>query len=237
METTRIPKRISPCNLIDTYVEFKFKTDFNSDLLLNLIRDHKENAIIEIPYGIGYDNNNTQKYYTIEEKGIRFLIKGGELCINIIGEYPGWGNYKKHIESLVFHISDRVSYTNVRLRYVSKWRNIRILDHIDGTIHLDQFEQLFKQTEFSFPARYASDIPDQNVVARVTLKDSIKENGEEFSLVDIDLSSDIPNDKDAESAPNPVNAIRCLNELHIAEKDMFFKLLSEDFINSLNPEW
>lgn len=237
MNPQKLPSRLKTDNLIDAFVEIQFETELTDKAILDRIISKSDIAYNRIPHIDG--NGNLSGKYFLSDGTIRFFVLDGKLGINIIGGYPGWNKYCDRIHALIFPLSGDVIFTAVRVKYVSKWNNISILSKLDGEFRLNQFPQLFNGTELSFPAIWNSDMPGFNAKARVSLKDSVCEKEVVHSLIDIDVSIKLPDFDTAgttEYSKEEINGSRVvfgLFEAHKAEKDMFFRLLSEDFVNTL----
>ena len=69
--------------------------------------------------------------------------------------------------------------------------------------------------------------------ADINLRDNLhlKDSESKYSQIDIALESDEIKRKDVE------DALEVLDVIHNEQKKAFYRLLSEDFINKLNPEW
>lgn len=232
MKTDIIPIRIDD-HLIDAYVESYFESDYSMNHLqtvaCNVLSENRE-KLVKIPV-FNLEGQKTNKHYYSDEK-FRFFIEDNKIGVNCIGSYPGWNIYMHTIMEIYHSISRLVRFRRVRIKFVSQWPNISIFNKLDGIVKLNQFEDTFPGSTLSFSAIWKGRHVKPKVT--VTLRDRVVVNEAESSIVDIDCSFEILEDEQDIQSNNFVTII---NELHNAEKYMFFKLLNMDFINTLNPVW
>lgn len=229
METTKIPRAINPDNLIDSYIELTFDSDYKSTFLIDEMLssiDQENKHFRKLP--ITNRNEMSSDKVFLTDDIIRFFILENKLGINSVGEYRGWDYFGDRVAEIIMSISKHVVFNNIRMKYVSKWDEISILDNIDGEVCFEQFGKRFDGTEVRFQA--ATTNPVFRSFAQVSLKDMIFLEDERCSLVDIDLNMVIP-----KSEKNLDMTLKALHQIHSDEKDMFFKLLSDEFVKSLNP--
>lgn len=224
MNTSKIPLRITPDNLSDAYVRIGFTTEFNVRALEDVLRSQE---FVKIPLSV--KTSLESKYYFSDEK-IKFTISEECIDINIVGSYQGWSYYQARIAQLVEKLSPKVVFTSLTLKYRSIWPNLNIFDVIDGELKLNRFGKRFHGTSLTFPAKWKPN-SEQEISAVVEITENIEMDGELASIIDIHLDKSLP------ACVNLQTLLSNLNEAHKAQKDMFFSLLDEEFVNSLNPVW
>lgn len=232
MKESDIPKSISPCNLVDAFIEFQFETNYNSNwLLYNVLQsiDPDTKIFLKIPYVDTEGNNTSDFFYT--DRQIRFFIINNRIDFNIVTEYPGWDAYFSKIVAILDILSKFVEFKDIRMNYISKWP-LSILDNIDGEVCFKQFKKRFQGTEVNFKAERRSEDGLYVTKATVSLKDLITIDSEVCSIVDLNLTLRIPQ---LSETSNFDTAVISLLSIHDDEKNMFFRLLSEDFVKRLNP--
>jgi uncharacterized protein (TIGR04255 family) len=166
-----------------------------------------------------------KELYFFTDGLMRFYVSDNRIGTNCVGSYMGWTKYSANIKRILAPIKDKVTFNAVKLNYISHWPETEIFEHLDGELHLNQFKKLFNVTSLEFPAQWKSD----NIQAHANVKviQNIPIDNVLNSVIDITvLATDLK-----------VCVEDVLNELHNAQKDMFFKLLSKDFVDSLNPIW
>lgn len=251
MDTERIPKMIDD-HLVDAYVELYFNSDFKTSFLEKIFLNIFVDAPFEIKKIPVIDDHgdDTGKFFFTDNVN-RFFIREDKMGFNFVGKYRGWSSYGKYIKLVMLSLAEYVNFSNIRLKYVSKWNNVSILDRIDGQIKLNRFKSRFDNTSISFPAVANIKTTEAHVI--VNLKENIHDGDSVYSLVDIDVRCEITpsNDSDKNDSAkgyedeeitsgdldNKTRTLACIEDVHSVQKDMFFKLLSEEFVASLNPQW
>jgi uncharacterized protein (TIGR04255 family) len=156
---------------------------------------------------------------------MRFYVSDKCIGTNCVGSYIGWTKYYANIKRILAPIKDKVTFNAVKLNYISHWPETEIFEHLDGELHLNQFEKLFNVTSLEFPAKWEH--AKVQAFANVKVIQNLPIDSVLTSIIDITVHA-----KDID-----VSIEEVLEELHSAQKDMFFKLLSKDFIDGLNPVW
>ena len=119
------------------------------------------------------------------------------------------------------------------MKYVSKWNGLPIFDVIDGNFELTYFPR-FDGFTVSFSACRKTDSLPDDPIANVVIKENIIIDEEKCSLIDITVRSVCHELREYDRIKK---IFLYLDEIHFAQKDMFFSLLKEEFVNTLNPEW
>lgn len=238
MDTTEIPLKIND-NLADAFVEVFFDSAYSKRYLQELVKTSLESNgwnLTTIPF-VQKDGVLTDKFF-FSNGYVRFFVEDNRIGINCIGKYPGWSAYQKTITEILFATKGQVNFTDIHLKYVSIWQGIEIFDHLDGVVCVSQFPRRFDNTQLTFPAIYVHDTFKAEVLVR--LIENIILDGMKCSQVEVDVKGKITSiniEVEGLVDYNSLNMMYCLEEAHSAEKDMFFKLLKKDFVDSLNPIW
>lgn len=224
MDTRVIPLRITPDNLNDAYIKVGFSTEFNVRALEDVLSAQE---FVKIPLSAA--SSLEKKYYFSDEK-VKFTISEECIDINIVGSYQGWSYYQTRIAQLVEKLSAKVVFTSLTLKYRSIWPNLNIFDVIDGSLKLNRFGKRFQGTSLTFPAKWKPN-SEKEISAVVVITENIEIDRELVSIIDIHLETNLSKRGDIQAL------LLALNEAHKAQKDMFFSLLDEMFVDSLNPVW
>lgn len=245
-----IPKKITPDNLIDTIVEIRFNSGSSLDLMpgiaLTLLSPlgfsyapiQNTNLSLGVGQGqqisIGLGDQNKSGFFVKESIRLQFI--GNVIAFNCFqGKYLGWDDYSNSIQEIINLFTSKgfiESFDRVVIRYISEFRNINILENIKGSFRLDKTQAgLSLQKSI---VRLAKE--DNNSKTFVTLTNQTKKklpNGDivEVSLFDINIFENLTPNSDFNSLK------RSLENVHLKQKETFFETITDDFKNSLNPEY
>lgn len=233
IENNHIPKRITPDRLTDTIVEIEITSKFNKamieSLMLEAIGHYQDSEFVK------YEISNGEYLYANDT--FRFCVTNNAISFNIVGGYPGWITYfcfiKRALQGLR-HFENFVSFKKVRVNYISNFPEISVFDIWDGTPII--LHNIPPHLERSFELKfgiYEKNTKKKIARADINLRDNLhlKDSDSNYSQIDIALESDDIKSKNVE------DALEVLDIIHNEQKKAFYRLLSEDFINKLNPEW
>ena len=146
-----------------------------------------------------------------------------------VGEYVGWSSFSKLIEETYEKVKDTgviSSLNRVALRYINIFEDINVLDRASLKISIG--EKTLNNEKINF----STEIPTEKSVSNlriINLAEAIisgkKING---SIIDIDSAVN-PHDFDSFSS--------AIVYSHEEEKKLFYKVLGEEYIKTLNPEY
>jgi uncharacterized protein (TIGR04255 family) len=244
------PKKLNPDNLKDTLVEIGYAQGVPQELLLGVA-----SSILE-PLGYHYlpvpnQNinialaNNQRVTFGWEGNSGGFFIKDDvrvqlvahQIIFNCLEDkYVGWKKYFQIISDTVRSLFDKKAVGNfnrVSIRYISEFKNIAIYQGIKGVIEISETGLKLDNSIL----RLTDEAGD--LKAYVTLTNKAKRISQtsqeqqivEASLIDVNVYENF----------NPASDLTILwdklQQIHIKQKEIFFGLISSDFLNTLNPEY
>jgi uncharacterized protein (TIGR04255 family) len=171
--------------------------------------------------------------YLTNDNAIKVTFTRNDITFNINQEYLGWDNYFTRIQSILKLLFDRNIITKVNrigLRYISQFDNIAIHQNINGNINLD-----FVEGDIYGMSRFELYVKEFIVLLTLTNKQQVPENiskADYISIVDVDVVkvfNQLINDYE--------QVIRLIDEAHSIEKEVFFTLLKQGFLQTLNPKY
>lgn len=241
----KLPSKIHPDYLKDTIVVAHFSSDKPTSVLGGLIfnelsnnfsvpKSNSSNAFIE--FGLSNQLAITQGS-NLHLKNEVFTIKliNNSLVFNTINTYNGWSDYSKTIFDVIGKLLSKdilQKITRLGIRYISEFPNMKIFENLNINSSLPSLEKEISSTTLR------SEINGENYTGIVNLANNIKvprnhhnKVVDHVSLMDIDVFNSDMELEDIESVKEN------LNYLHKKEKEIFFGLLNEKFLASLNPEY
>jgi uncharacterized protein (TIGR04255 family) len=245
-----LPKKINPDNLKDTLVEVSYIRGVPQELMLGFV-----SSILE-PLGYRYLpvpnpsinialNNNQQIAFGVGNNNggifvgdnVRVQFTANQIVFNCLEDkYVGWEKYSQVILTIVRNLSEKnvaKDFNRVSIRYISEFESLDIYQAIKGIVDISSAglkldNSILKVVDES-----------DNLKTHVTLTNKARrisksQQGQkiiEASLIDINVYENF----------NPLSDLTVLmdkiNQIHNRQKEIFFGLISDDFLNKLNPEY
>jgi uncharacterized protein (TIGR04255 family) len=236
-----LPKKISPCPILEANTEVRFDSEMPSEAVFGIVynqlkkefKDLEKLPILQIPEEIRSQDPilKFQACYRLRSENSVISIGPKVISFACVNEYAGWENYSSKVIEIFSKVkaSGIINKTlRVGLRYINFFEN-NIFNRINLSAKIGEsslqsnntfIKTEFTKNKFSFILQVAN---KANVL--------VGEKQKVGSIIDIDTSiSDFSVDIFSMS-PELVDAA------HSEEKQLFFSLLKEDFLESLNPEY
>lgn len=237
------PKRITPCPIIESHIEIRFESQFPDDVIIgiiyNALQPVYENCrlvplpILQIPPEIRKQDPNFQHKptHTIKTADFEAHVGPSVLIVGIPGEYPGWERMRSVIETFLGHIFRTRIITNITyagLKYLDFFKNKNIFEYINLTINFNGETATNKGTIFRTELAY------ENLVHALQITNSVHVKNNH-----IDADGSLIDTTTVIKSPSGVldKCMSQIDEAHSDTKKLFFSLLKEEFVNSLNPEY
>lgn len=234
-----LPKKISPCPIIEAIFEMRFDSNLPDDAIFGVIyskfRDEyskvEQLPILQLPQVVRAQDPNLvyAPHYRLRNGNTIVQIGPKIFSLANVGEYIGWDSFSELIQNTYRKVEETsvVSYLNrVALRYINIFDGINILDGANFKASIGGQNLSRERINFS------AEITSEQSVSQLKIINSAeavvsgkKVNG---SIIDIDSAVDIHNFDTFTSA---------IEYSHNEEKKLFYKVLGEEFTKTLNPEY
>lgn len=171
-----------------------------------------------------------QTFYILSEGKFRVEITSNSITFNLIGFYAGWDEYRKVLTETLSPLIDKgviAKISRIGLRYISVFDHIRVFDHIKPSFRFEPFDQTSSKAQFRI------ELDRDPFLMILTLVNAYpKTDGSIYSITDVDTI------KLFESTGLKANdVLKWLENGHTEQKEVFFSLLKQEFIDSLNPKY
>jgi len=236
LQNNRIPSRITPDRLTNTVVAVSIEDKFSTSYLEGKIvpaynRKHPELPLERLKMNNRQQDGEERFFYA--NRLFRVLFKRGIIAFNIVSGYPGWNTYRSWITD--FLEDDELNLNKVMLQYISEYKDITLFSSevIDGSINFNHVQD-FAGTELQYRC-HVHDFDNNRIIlgdaiVKLTNAAIFQDVDGVFSRIDIRIdSAPFNGDKN--------DFYRMMDKLHHHEKVLFYSMLSEQFVNSLNPEY
>lgn len=241
-KATKLPKSIEKCPIIDALIEIRFDTDINPNAVFGLfygalMKDYSgrvENLpILQVPEAVRASDPSLRykPLYRIISEDVFIQIGPEVLSISSRIPYKGWDCFQSHVVKII----DLIKTAGV-IKKVSRIGH-RYINFFELNI-LDKITMKFKMTEgYDFQnIQISTQVSDNGFNNTVMFSNSAIMNvntpdKKEGSIIDIDTFKEYENNHFLENVSVEIE------NAHKTEKTLFFSLLNEDFIDSLNPQY
>ena len=239
----KIPIKIDPCPIAEAIIEVRFEANVPPNAVFGILyksfqsefSDFTSLPILQLPEDIrSSDPQLKYKPYYKASKG-NFHIQIGPDVVSYSNSktYAGWNVFSKKVIDMVekFSQSEIVKSINrVGVRYINFFKDIDIYDSIKLSINLNNNPFETKQSVLRSTLQTGDFLTNLNIANKAVISGSENKinNG---SIIDIDTFIVNTNKLTLSDLPT------LIEKGHSEEKQLFFKLLTEDFIKSLNPQY
>lgn len=236
----RIPRKIDD-RLKDAIVNFQFEPGIPGNAVegafLSLLKSEFQAVSIGQANSIQIDQliiQPQQSFYVHRDGKFRVDINANSITFNLIDGYAGWSEYFAVIVSTLTSLFEAKIISKVfriGVRYISVFDQQRIFDNIIPNLSFNPFDGTSSRAQFRI------ELPRQDFLVILTLINAFPKTVDEkikeiYSVIDIDTFKLF----------NPMissatELLPWLNKAHDEQKEVFFSLLKQEFINSLNPQY
>jgi len=238
----RLPKRITPCPLIDAVVEVRFDSSLPPDAVFGMAYGKLKETypkveklpILNLPDMIRNKDPQLvfQAHYKLSDDNSVVQIGPRVLSVNSPGDYLGWEPFYRRIKQsfeAVRPLGIIKTVTRLGIRYINFF-DFDIFERINLVIRLDDKPLSAKQSTIRLELQEEEFCHLLQVANNVTVEQKPK-GQRKGSVIDIDSHID-------GKFPNFFDQMEDLiSRGHEAEKQLFFRLLKPSFLNTLNPEY
>jgi uncharacterized protein (TIGR04255 family) len=231
----KIPKKISPDNIKEAIVQIRFEPNCAGELVLgnfnHICSDLLDFVSTKVPneeINSVIIENNVGGYFTDNSELFKVEINFDSITFNTqAADYPGWDEYSNFIYSIIKRCTENNFFKQIKrigVRYISHFDTITIFDKLKVNISVP-FTSLIDSTQFRSEFEYK----DYRVI--LTILNHINNKEIKTSVIDIDVI------KQVNSNVQNCDLIECIESSHFTQKEIFFNLLTDKFLISLNPEY
>lgn len=234
--------KITPDYLRDTIVEVRYEAELPYEILKGLL--YKElvddfQLLSEInPLGVLHLGPQQQlklggsSALDFTDEKIKIRVHEERIIFNSLDAYPGWKDYFPVIKRVLDRLNKAgyiKRFSRVGIRYISEFQNILIFDHLRMDLNFAFTGQHVQSTSVRTELIENGARVVLNLVNNAKRKPPYQEDF--FSIIDIDVIGEPPQQANME------DFFEHIDRLHSVEKDFFVRILKEEFLDTLNPEY
>ncbi|MDD8019191.1 MAG: TIGR04255 family protein [Bacteroidota bacterium] len=240
-ESMKLPKKITPCPIVEALVEVRFESDLPGEAIFGIIYNAFQKEfpkfdklpILELPDQIRSNDPNL-KYLPHYKLSVGdYIIQVGPKVFSFsnINEYVGWEVFYKEISLIFKKINELRIIKETQtwsFRCINIFPEINIFEKSDLNITL-------KKNRLEKDINLLINLPSNgfvNVLRMVSFAELVSGSGKLLrgSVIDIDTKS-------SEKSSDCSDMERIISAAHLEEKKLFFSLLEDEYIKSLKPEY
>jgi uncharacterized protein (TIGR04255 family) len=236
-----IPKKITPCSIVEAVFEARFETSIPSAAVLGLLypnlldkfQNFNELPILQIPEDIRNQNPNLkyQPFYRFSDNAnFEILVGSNVVAISNTKNYAGWELFSENIY-FILNILLEAKIPSAISRFGLRYMSFFELD----IFKVINFELTQNKSPILSEALFINSLLRcDNFLINLQLSNNVilPENQKKGSLVDIDTYVENIELEMFKEEYKPI-----LENAHLQEKKLFFGLLNKDFLDSFSPEY
>jgi len=233
----RLPKKINPCPILDALIEIRFSTNIERDAVFGLIYNAlhidfekvDKLPIMQLPDQVRASDPSLKfkPHYRLSNENIVLQVGPEVITISSFPKYTGWSSFSSKIYDIlekVQRIGIIDSIVRIGIRYINFFEQ-NIFDNINLKVTLSQNTIDYKNTVIR------TEISQDDYKSTLQIANNANHNNKSGSVIDIDTFLD-DNIDDFFQRKKEI-----IDKGHEKEKELFFSLLKEEFLNTLNPEY
>ncbi|MBI2425748.1 MAG: TIGR04255 family protein [Candidatus Hydrogenedentes bacterium] len=241
MGDSRLPKSISPCPISEAIVEVRYESSAPAEAVFGMIYNSfrsefpqsEKLPILQVPEQLRSQDPNLMYLpeYRLSQGTYHLLIGPRSFGLATVGAYAGWHEFSGRLMNALERLQtlDVVeSVVRVGLRYINTFKG-NVFDQ--STLQILRHGHPLETNESQLIASISAG--EFKHTLRVISNVEIKSKEESFigSAIDIDTALEGKRDDFFQNMP------RYLEDAHLEEKRLFFSLLTDEYVESLNPEY
>lgn len=246
----KIPKKISPDRIKDSIVEIKYTSKLPFEVALGIFYKSLDDTYTYTNRPVGKQQLPNALPLNLLEKfeiqvgsrplffndKIKIELQPNSIIFNSLNDYVSWDVYKFEIKKVLSQISMAgvvENYTRIGIRYISEYPNIDLKDCVKFSFSFGMpdiisdtftFHSEFKQNDLRIILNISNNL---SVLSPKSSSNQLAIS--QLSNIDIDVIMENITEQSFESLLSKIEVV------HQKEKEVFFNLLSETFLATLNP--
>jgi uncharacterized protein (TIGR04255 family) len=248
----KLPKKISPDNIREAVVEVRYISDLSFELLVGIFfaaldesytytNIPPRNSAISGPVVVNERNEITFQVGVASlfyNDKITIKLAPNMLVFSCLNKYIGWEDYRPEIEKALIQImatNHVTKCTRVGVRYISDYAQMDLRDCTKFSFKFGlpaiesdtvAFHSEFLYNGIKVILNLNNKVPYSKLNPSTKRFEIVK-----TSVVDIDVIAD-----NLEVA-RVEEVLKVIEDNHLKEKEIFFGMLNDEFLNSLNPQY
>jgi len=242
----KVPSKITPDRIRDSIVQVFFQSGIPFEPLIGIIYSALTKAgwkyanrpnQSQLQKGLIIEFASTQQHFFIKDQIRLELFSNQSIAFNCNNNYIGWDSYSKYIREVfdaLYAAGHFKNFSRVGIRYISEFSNIDILEKINFKVSSPDVEGTISNSSYRFTFQEKDVLKTINIASKLPVNALLAEANEPVkfvSLIDVDIVQANLNCQKIDELFSTIDS------LHIVEKKIFFGMLSDEYLQTLNPEY
>jgi uncharacterized protein (TIGR04255 family) len=245
----KLPRKISPDRIKDAIVEIRYLTKIPFEVAVGMFYQSLDESFtytnrpfnrqnipasfpVNLPQEITLSLGGQSLFYNDK---IKVQLQPNSIIFNCLNEYISWEKYKPEIERVLtqFSMASVIdSYQRIGVRYISEYPNIDLTKCVKFSFSFGMPNVISETYTFHSEFNWESIRVILNLNNKLPiLNQRIPGQNTTTSLIDIDAILENIDRTDIDGL------LEDLDRVHLKQKEIFFNLLNESFLQTLNPEY
>jgi uncharacterized protein (TIGR04255 family) len=246
----KIPRKITPDNIKDSIVQIVFNPACPPELVIGRFEYHLQSLfefkgsgplstkqLIKLPDGSElnfgqFQGGSAGGFFLDKKELVKVSVTPNTLIFNSFKGYPGWVIMHEVIKSTIQQMLENgimESVQRIGVRFISQFDDIEIFQKLKMSLTLNISNKNLATTQI----RSEYDEDGFKIILNVLnnfhrLEKTVQRK---FSTVDIDVIKFYTSSKDFSDISDGID------KAHFKQKSIFFSLLSDEYLRTLNPEY
>jgi uncharacterized protein (TIGR04255 family) len=243
----KIPRKITPDNIKDSIVQIVFNPACPPELVIGRFEYHLQTMfefkgggppsskqVFKLPDGneFNFESGIAGGFFLDKKELVKVNVTSNTLTFNSFSGYPGWETMHGTIKSTVREMLEKgiiEAVLRIGVRFISQFNEIEIFQKLKLSLTLNISNKRFATTQIR--SEYEED--GFKIILNIlnNFPRTEKNVQQKFSTVDIDVIKFY-------ASSNDINDINDgVDKAHFKQKSIFFSLLSDEYLRTLNPEY
>lgn len=241
----KIPKKISPDRIKDSIVEFRYISKIPFEVAVGIFYNSLDETYSYtnrpigrqqpqgLPEGLELQIGNRPLFYNDK---IKIELQPNSIIFNCLSEYISWDLYKIEIDKALSQLNSTSvieKFNRVGIRYISEYPNTDLKDCVKFSFTFGMPEIISKTYRFNCEFKQDNLRIILNLNSNLPVINSFNSANNlsitPVSNIDIDVIMENIEELTYSSLMQRIDAA------HLKQKEIFFSLLKEDFLSTLNP--
>jgi uncharacterized protein (TIGR04255 family) len=241
-ESVKIPKKLSHSPIDQAIFEIRYEGNYPGEALYGMLfdvfsqfpnKDMAELPIMQLPKHIRDNDPNLryEAFYRVANDKNTFSAGSHSFVFSALKPYSGWADWKQFFKPIIKILQKKniiKTVERIGLRYINIFNTI-IFDKVNAGLTIAGNSIILD------PGLFRVEFDQSNIHTILNVSNTIIMNDaqKQYPLIDVDCINTL--DYEAQLFFSSYENI--IDETHQVNKNVFFGLLKENFLNSFEPEY
>ena len=251
MQIKKQPTTLGKCPIVEAVIEFRFsdhKIDELFSMIFSVLQSEfnyvRNDSLFSIPESIRSEDENLkyQNHYLFKKENFLIGISPCKMSFSLVSTYTGWETFLSTVQDIFqnkLHFDTKLNIQSIGIKYIDFFPSIDMFENL--TIQCDTPKHIQEDNTKKHTKKYLFDyVSPENFDIALKIFNNMELNAQELSQADLqqkNTGSIIDLDIRASILPKQDwnETIKQLEKIHTKNKSIFYDLIKEDFLKTLEP--